>query len=59
MEAGYPFKQIVLLVGHSGTTGSFAFYAPEKDLFLVGDVNQFAKPALPIRFVMKLAIVAE
>lgn len=44
------------LVGHSGSTGSFAFYYPEKDLFLVGDVNQFANPALPIRLAMRLAI---
>lgn len=44
------------LVGHSGSTGSFAFYYPETDLFFVGDLNQMAKPALPIRFVMKLAL---
>jgi len=44
------------LVGHSGSTGSFAFYFPEKDLFLVGDVNQLANPALPIRLAMRLAI---
>ncbi|MGJ9459871.1 serine hydrolase domain-containing protein [Oceanobacillus sp. CF4.6] len=44
------------LVGHSGSTGSFAFYFPNKNLFLVGDVNQLAKPALPIRLAMRLAI---
>ena len=44
------------LVGHSGSTGSFAFYYPQKDLFFVGDVNQLANPALPIRLVMRLAI---
>ena len=44
------------LVGHSGSTGSFAFYFPDKDLFLVGDVNQLANPALPIRLAMRLAI---
>lgn len=37
-------------------TGSFAFYYPDKDLFLVGDVNQLANPALPIRLVMRLAM---
>jgi len=58
IEAGYPFMPKIELVGHSGSTGSFAFYVPEKDLFLVGDVNQFAKPSLPIRLVMKLAMVA-
>ncbi|AZU62468.1 serine hydrolase domain-containing protein [Neobacillus mesonae] len=44
------------LVGHSGSTGSFAFYFPDKSLFLVGDVNQLANPALPIRLAMRLAI---
>ncbi|PID63855.1 MAG: hypothetical protein CSB44_00640 [Gammaproteobacteria bacterium] len=44
------------LLGHSGSTGSFAFYYPLKDLFFVGDVNQMANPGLPIRLVMKLAM---
>ena len=44
------------LIGHSGSTGSFAFYFPEKDLFLVGDVNQLANPELPIRLAMRIAI---
>ncbi|MBD7985055.1 beta-lactamase family protein [Sporosarcina sp. Sa2YVA2] len=44
------------LVGHSGSTGSFAFYLPSKDLFFVGDVNQISNPALPIRLVMRLAV---
>lgn len=44
------------LVGHSGTTGSFAFYYPHKDLYFVGDLNQMANPSLPIRLVMSLAM---
>lgn len=44
------------LLGHSGSTGSFAFYYPYKDLFFVGDTNQLANPGLPIRLVMKLAM---
>lgn len=44
------------LIGHSGSTGSFAFYFPKDDLFFVGDVNQIANPALPIRLAMRLAI---
>lgn len=46
------------LVGHSGSTGSFAFYYPHKDLHFVGDLVQLAYPALPIRLVMKLAMLA-
>lgn len=44
------------LLGHSGSTGSFAFYHKEKDLYFVGDVNQMSNPALPIRLVMQLAM---
>lgn len=45
------------LIGHSGSTGSFAFYYPVKDLFFVGDVNQMSNPALPIRLIMQLAMM--
>jgi D-alanyl-D-alanine carboxypeptidase len=44
------------LLGHSGTTGSFAFYYPLKDLYMVGDLNQLAHPSYAIRLVMKLAM---
>ena len=44
------------LLGHSGVTGSFAFYYPHKDLYFVGDFNQLASPALAIRFAMRLAM---
>lgn len=44
------------LLGHAGSTGSFAFYYPASDLFLVGDVNQMANPALPIRLAIRLAM---
>ena len=46
------------LTGHSGSTGSFAFYYPDKKLFFAGDFNQMKYPALPIRFVMQLAMFA-
>ena len=44
------------LLGHSGATGSFAFYYSEKDLYFVGDVNQLSNPSIPIILVMKLAM---
>lgn len=58
MEAGYPLMAKTELLGHSGSTGSFAFYAPKQGIYYVGDVSQFASPAIPIRFVMKLALAA-
>jgi CubicO group peptidase (beta-lactamase class C family) len=47
------------LLGHSGTTGSFAFYYPHKDLHFVGDLNQMANPAMPIRFLLKLIMAVK
>ncbi|WP_313640306.1 serine hydrolase domain-containing protein [Paenibacillus sp.] len=47
------------LMGHSGSTGSFAFYYPVKDLFMVGDLNQMGNAALPIRLSMKLAMTTK
>lgn len=44
------------LLGHSGSTGSFAFYYPYKEFFFVGDLNQLANPALPIYLLMNLAM---
>lgn len=44
------------LIGHSGSTGSFAFYYPEKDLFFVGDINQSANPATAVRLAIRLAV---
>jgi CubicO group peptidase (beta-lactamase class C family) len=47
------------LLGHSGTTGSFAFYYPHKDLHFVGDLNQMGNPAMPIRFLLKLVMATK
>lgn len=34
-------------IGHSGSTGSFAFVCPSRSLYLAGTVNQIASPAKP------------
>ena len=36
--------------GHSGITGSFAFYCPDKDIFVTGTVNQLSKHPYPMIF---------
>ena len=41
-------------VGHSGSTGSFAFYNPERDVYLAGTVNQMDQPARPFRLMTKM-----
>ena len=38
------------LRGHSGITGSFAFYCPEKDIFVAGTFNQIKKRPYPAIF---------
>lgn len=45
------------LKGHSGSTGSFAFYYPDKKLFIVGDLNQMANAAFPIRLSLRIAML--
>ncbi len=47
------------LKGHSGSTGSFAFYYPLKDLFIIGDLNQMMNAALPIRLSMQIAMMVK
>ncbi|GIP39908.1 D-Ala-D-Ala carboxypeptidase [Paenibacillus sp. J31TS4] len=54
-----PFAEKGDLLGHSGSTGSFAFYYPQRELYLVGDLNQMANPALPIRLSMRLALASQ
>ena len=34
-----PFKPVPNMIGHSGSTGSVAFYIPDKDFFVTGTVN--------------------
>ena len=43
------------LLGHSGSTSSFAFYYPQKNLFLVGNFSQM-NAMLPFRLLSKLAV---
>lgn len=41
-------------IGHSGSTGSFAFACPSKSLYLAGTVNQIASPAKPFFLMISL-----
>jgi hypothetical protein len=49
-----PFKPMPELLGHSGLSGAFAFYAPEKDVFLTGTVNQISNPDISYRLMLQL-----
>lgn len=46
------------LIGHMGGSGTFAYYYPEKNLYLVGDVNQFAKQGLIFTLPLNIAKLA-
>jgi D-alanyl-D-alanine carboxypeptidase len=49
-----PFAPVPLLVGHTGSTGTWLFHAPELDVFIAGAVNQAAAGAVPFRLVPKV-----
>ena len=49
-----PFKAAPELVGHSGSTGSFGFHDPKRDLFVAGTLNQMDKPNRPFRLMTKI-----
>lgn len=50
-----PFCPVPKLIGHSGSTGSFAFFAPDKDIFMVGNLNQMADARLPFQLMAKIS----
>lgn len=49
-----PTGSIPEIIGHSGLSGALAFYSPEKDLYIVGTVNQVANPDLSFKTAIKL-----
>lgn len=50
-----PFQRPPELIGHSGSTGSFAFYMPQRDFYLAGTINQSASPGKPFRLMLQMA----
>lgn len=42
------------LIGHSGASGSFAFHAPARDVFLAGTFNQTDAPTRPFAFMLRV-----
>lgn len=52
-----PIKNPGELVGHSGSTGSFAFFSPARELLLAGTVNQSDSPGRPFRLMSEIVNV--
>lgn len=50
-----PLRPPPAYLGHSGSTGSFAYHCPEKALYLTGTINQIAAPSRAVRLMMQLA----
>jgi CubicO group peptidase (beta-lactamase class C family) len=49
-----PFQPVPPMIGHCGSIGSVAFYAPDMDLYLTGTINQQAKPNLAFQTLIKI-----
>jgi CubicO group peptidase (beta-lactamase class C family) len=48
------FRATPELIGHSGSSGSFAFYALNPDIYLIGTFNQIDAPQRPFGFMMRV-----
>lgn len=42
------------LIGHPGASGSFAYYVPQKDIYITGTINQLSNPALSYKLIMSI-----
>jgi D-alanyl-D-alanine carboxypeptidase len=49
-----PFKPVPDMIGHSGSTGSVAFYVPDMNLYITGTVNQQASPNVAFQTMIKI-----
>ncbi|MFY0675326.1 MAG: beta-lactamase family protein [Bacteroidia bacterium] len=48
------FYNVPYFIGHSGLSGAFAWYCPEKDAFITGTVNQLNKPGTSYRMIIRM-----
>ena len=49
-----PFSAIPEMIGHCGSTGSVAFYVPQKDVYITGTTNQQARPNIAFQALIKI-----
>ncbi|UCF64830.1 MAG: serine hydrolase, partial [bacterium] len=49
-----PFHVVPEMIGHCGSTGSVAFYVPERDLYITGTTNQQARPNIAFQTMIKI-----
>ncbi|SEV87985.1 CubicO group peptidase, beta-lactamase class C family [Cognatiyoonia koreensis] len=48
------FRATPEMIGHSGASGSFAFHAPEPDIYLIGTFNQTDASRRPIKLMLRV-----
>jgi D-alanyl-D-alanine carboxypeptidase len=48
-----PFRRYPALIGHSGLSGAFAFYCPDREIYLAGTVNQLDAPSFSFRLMLE------
>jgi D-alanyl-D-alanine carboxypeptidase len=58
-RALYGMRRMPSLLGHSGSSGSWLFMAPERQLFFVGTVDEVTSGAVPYRLLPRLLRVME
>lgn len=49
-----PFQRVPEMLGHCGSTGSVAFFIPDRNLYITGTVNQQAKPNVAFQAMIKI-----
>jgi D-alanyl-D-alanine carboxypeptidase len=52
-----PTGVVPYYIGHSGLSGALAYFSPEKNIYIVGTVNQVAHPDLSFKAMIKLTQV--
>jgi hypothetical protein len=48
------FRKMPAFIGHSGLSGAFAYYIPEKEVFLSGTVNQISNPGTSYKMLIQI-----
>lgn len=49
-----PFHPVPEMIGHCGSTGSVAFYVPDRNLYITGTINQQARPNIAFQTMIKI-----
>jgi len=49
-----PFHPVPNMIGHCGSTGSVAFYIPDKEIYISGTINQQASPNIAFPTMIKI-----